>query len=76
MISQPIDNEMLELWSRLDGEGRRAVLDFAKGVKTPLSEGGVGAEFVRFAGTIDIDDLDRMSAAIEDGCEKVNLDEW
>ena len=76
MISQPIDNEMLELWSRLDGEGRRAVLDFAKGIEVSPADGVPGAELVRFAGTIDAEELERMSAAIEDGCEKVNLDEW
>ncbi|MDA0244090.1 MAG: hypothetical protein OT477_11795 [Chloroflexi bacterium] len=31
---------------------------------------------LRFAGLIPLDDLERMSEAIETGCEQVDSDEW
>ena len=76
MISRPLDNEMLELWSHLNEEGRQAVFDFAKGVESRVTDEGATEELVRFAGSIDAGDLALMSEAIEEGCEKVNLDEW
>ncbi len=35
-----------------------------------------GRELLRFAGTIEPDDLILMEKAIEEGCEQVDADEW
>ncbi len=35
-----------------------------------------GKDLLRFVGSIPADDLKRMSDAIEEGCEKIDLNEW
>jgi len=43
---------------------------------TTRVQGIPGRELLRFAGTIEADDLEKMSAAIEEGCEQVDHNEW
>ena len=38
--------------------------------------GALGQNLLRFAGTIDHEDLMIIEQTIKEGCEKVNLDEW
>ena len=52
------------------------VLAFVQSLDTALRRGVAGQQLVRFAGKIDEDDLDLMSHAIEEGCERVDLNEW
>jgi len=35
-----------------------------------------GRHLLRFAGTIQVDDFQIMKRAIEDGCERIDIDEW
>jgi hypothetical protein len=35
-----------------------------------------GKELLAYGGTIEADDLKAMSQAIEEGCEKINPNEW
>ena len=49
------------------------VLDF---VKALISKGVEGKSLLRFEGTIPADDLQLMSKAIEEGCEKIDISEW
>ena len=39
-------------------------------------KGVPGYKLLRFADTIDREDLMTIEQAIKEGCEKVNLDEW
>ncbi|MCL5673277.1 MAG: hypothetical protein M1407_01475 [Deltaproteobacteria bacterium] len=49
------------------------VLDFV----TSLSPKGVkGKSLLRFKGTISANDLREISKAIEEGCEKADINEW
>ena len=41
-----------------------------------LAQRGCLADLVRFAGTISQDDLTKMKTAIEQDCERIDLDEW
>jgi hypothetical protein len=41
-----------------------------------MPQGIEGKSLLRFEGTISVDDLQLMSKAIEDGCEKVDIGEW
>ena len=38
--------------------------------------GARGKELLRFAGAIEADELQMIAQAIEDGCERINLNEW
>ena len=59
----------------LNDEQHRQLLEF---IDSMLSGGKAfsGKRLASFAGKIDKDDLRRMEKAIEDGCEKVNPNEW
>jgi hypothetical protein len=62
--------------SQLPLEQQRQVLDFARTLTMPPPLGVRGASLLRFAGAIDVSDLDAMSRAIEAGCERIDADEW
>ncbi len=49
------------------------VLDFAKSL---VPKGVEGKSLLRFEGFIPADDLERISKAIEEGCDKVDVSEW
>jgi len=68
-----IKDSLVAQLANLPPEMQRRVLDFAKS----LSPKGVeGKSLLRFKGLIPVDDLKMMCAAIEEGCEKVDSDEW
>lgn len=52
---------------------QRRVLDFAKSL---VPKGVEGKSLLRFEGSIPADDLEQISKAIEEGCEKVDISEW
>jgi len=82
MVDAMIESELSTCLGRLPVAQQRQVLEFARILATPPSQGvhgstGVrGSTLLQFAGTIDEFDLEAMSRAIEDGCEKVDADEW
>ena len=41
-----------------------------------VQAGVPGRHLLRFAGTIRADDLRIMKQSIEDGCERIDIDEW
>ena len=71
-----IDQEIAKLLHRLPEAQQQRVLDFARELAEVKPHGIPGADLLAFAGRIPPDDLQRMSDAIEDGCEAVNLGEW
>jgi hypothetical protein len=75
-VRQPITRQILEQVNDLPYAEQRRVLDFARALAQSKSQGVPGKELLRFAGTIPNEDLKRMSAAIEENCEKVDLNEW
>jgi hypothetical protein len=76
-MAQNIERELQEQISRLPNEQQRLVLDFARSLASlPHSNGGSGEALLRYAGTIEQDDLAIMEQAIAEGCETINPDEW
>ncbi len=71
-----IDQEIAKLLHRLPEAQQQRVLDFACELAGSKPQGIPGADLLPFAGRISPDDLQRMSDAIEEGCEAVNLGEW
>jgi len=71
-----IDLEIAKLLHRLPEAQQQRVLDFARELAAVKLHGIPGADLLAFAGRIPPDDLQRMSDAIEEGCETVNLGEW
>jgi hypothetical protein len=68
--------ELLELVRNLPSAEQRRVLDFARALSASRPRGVPGNELLRFAGTILSEDLTRMSEAIEEGCEQVDIHAW
>ncbi len=46
------------------------VLEFSRALVISMPRGVPGRQLVRFAGTISLDDLQRMHQATEQGCEQ------
>lgn len=59
--------------TRLNTQQQRKVLEF---IRSLFSKGHSGESLISFAGSIPQADLESISKAIEDGCEKVSTDEW
>ena len=52
------------------------VLEFTRALATSIPHGVPGQQLLRFAGSIPFDDLQLMRQAIEEGCERVDENEW
>ena len=76
MVDATIEQELSTCLGRLPVEQQRQVLEFARTLATPPLQGVRGSTLLQFAGTIDEADLEAMSQAIEDGCERIDADEW
>lgn len=73
-MSQTDREQIIEQVDRLDDAQQRQVLEFARRVAAPSAVPSL--DLLRFAGSIDRSDLDTMSKAIEDGCERVDPSGW
>ena len=76
MVDATIEQEICACLSQLPAERQRQVLEFARTLATRRIQGVRGTTLLQFAGSIDESDLETMSQAIEDGCERVDADEW
>ncbi|MGE0373809.1 MAG: hypothetical protein AB7I48_12730 [Planctomycetaceae bacterium] len=75
MVDAAIEHELSRCLGRLPVEQQRQVLQFAQTL-TPPVKGVRGLDLLRFAGAINGSDLKAMSQAIEEGCERIDADEW
>ena len=72
MKDTPVEKEILDEIHKL-GKGQQAeVLEFVRSLAKSELEGAPGKTLLRFAGTIDREDLDRMAEAIQADCESVS----
>ena len=76
MLNVIVKKEIIQQIGRLDYEHQRRVLDFARALAVTGSKGVPGKQLLSFAGSIPVADLKAMEHAIEDSCEKVDLNEW
>ncbi len=76
MLNVTVKKEIINQIGRLDYEHQRRVLDFVRALAVTNPKGVPGKQLLSFAGTFPADDLKVMKQAIEDSCEKVNLNEW
>ena len=76
MMSPTLETEVREQLSHLPLEQQRQVLEFARALVAARVHGVPGQALLRFAGTIDSEDLAAMAQTIEEGCERVQPDEW
>lgn len=76
MVDATIEKELSTCLGRLPVKQQRQVLEFARTLAASPVQGVPGSDLLKFAGTIDGTDLEAMSQAIEDGCERIDADEW
>lgn len=76
MTIPTLEAEIREQLHRLPLEQQRQVLEFARALVATQVRGVPGQTLLRFAGTIDTNDLAMMAQAIEAGCEQVDRDAW
>ncbi len=74
MVDTSIQNELHNTLGQLPVAQQYQVLEFAPTLASP--HGVPGSSLLQFAGAIDEAELDKMSSAIEDDCEKVESNEW
>ncbi len=71
-ITQQLNEQIVQLPLGL----QQRVLDFAQALVISSPKGIPGKQLLRFAGTMDHDDIRAIEQAIEAGCEKVDVNEW
>ena len=76
MLNVAVKKEIIDQVGHLDYEQQKRVLDFARALAITGPKGVSGKQLLSFAGSIPSDDLKAIEQAIEDGCEKVDLNEW
>ncbi len=76
MVHKHLEQEILEQIKELGPEEQRQILDFVRALNISKPKGVPGKALLRFAGSIAAEDLQYMAKAIDDGCEKVNPNEW
>ncbi len=72
----PIINEVVEQLKIMPEHLQWQVLEFARSLAKAEVRGTSGQQLLRFAGSISADDLQIMREAIEQGCERIDVDEW
>ncbi len=72
----PIINEVVEQLKIMPEHLQWQVLEFARSLAKAEVRGTSGQQLLRFAGSIPADDLQIMREAIEQGCERIDVDEW
>jgi hypothetical protein len=76
-MAQPaVKKQILADLDRLSPEQQRRAAELVHGLVSPLPTGASVEDLLQVAGTLDEDSADQMMDAIEEGCERVDLDEW
>ncbi|MBI4683706.1 MAG: hypothetical protein HY755_00725 [Nitrospirae bacterium] len=73
MTTISIKDNLVSQLDKLPYDLQLRVLDF---LKTLIPKGVEGKSLLRFEGAIPADDLNLMSKAIEENCERVDISEW
>ena len=76
MNSVSIEKKIMTFVQDLSYKSRQQVLAYVRELKMSQSNSVSGKELLKFAGTINKADLITMSKAIEEGCERIDSDEW
>lgn len=76
MVNPAIEQQLHAELTRLPPEKQERVLEFARSLNGGLPPGTPGKDLLRFAGTVTPEDARLMKEAIEEGCERIDPDEW
>jgi len=76
MVVPAIKQKILDDLDRLTPQEQRQAADLVHGLVSQLPKGASIEDLISVAGTLDNESAREMMAAIEEGCERVDLDEW
>ena len=76
MIKRSTTDEVVEELRRLAEPERRRVLDYARSLSEGRPKGTPGEALLKYGGAWSDGKADEVAAAIEEGCEQVDLDAW
>jgi hypothetical protein len=71
-----IRQQILDQVGKLPLSQQKLVLDFASSLRRKPSRGVPGKDLLTFAGSIEASDAEAMTKAIEEGCERVDVNGW
>ncbi len=69
-------SEIVSELNKLDSKKQQKVLEYKRLGSNNLPRGVPGSAVLKFAGSIDHDELQLMTKAIEAGCERIDANEW
>ena len=72
----PISDEVVEQLKVMPQHLQWQVLEFVRALVKAEVRGTPGQQLLRFAGSIPANDLQLMSEAIEQDCERIDINEW
>lgn len=75
-MSTSIKMKVIDQLETLPENLQQQVLVFMQGLQSVVGRGVPGKQLMKFAGSIPVDDLKLMRQAIEDGCERMEVNEW
>ena len=75
-MATSIVTQVVERLNAMPDNLQRRVLEYVEALDATARQGVSGAELLKFAGAIPPDDLREMAAAIEAGCEQVDVTGW
>jgi hypothetical protein len=76
LVQPAIKEQILKDLDQLSPEQQRRAAELVHDLISSLPTGTSGRDLLRFAGTMDSESVSEMMKAIEEGCERVDLDEW
>ncbi|XWK89305.1 MAG: hypothetical protein U7127_04350 [Phormidium sp.] len=76
MINPLIEKEIHTQLEKLNLQQQIKVLNFAKSLAGTMPVGVPGKDLLQFAGILSHEEAKEMLEAIEEGCGKVDLNEW
>jgi hypothetical protein len=76
MLDAGIQSELLKEVEQLPPPLQRKVVDFAHSLAQSRPRGTPAKQLLEFAGILDAEEAKAMMAAIEEGCERIDANEW
>jgi len=75
-VAPAIKQQILEDLGQLSPARQQRAAELVHGLVSAQARGTAGRELLRFAGTLDDQSARQMTKAIEEGCERVDIDGW
>ena len=76
MVEPALKEQILEDLNRLSPSQQLRAAEWIHQLVSPAPNGTSGRDLLPFYGTLDDQSAEEMTAAIEDGCERVDKDAW